>query len=116
MPHQLIKISARSVQWFGGDFRKAHGGAASIRLHGRCLNIFGVCDFLKIIVPKYLEKLQLVQVYYMSMNETVAIQSLFCGFLGCQMRFLAIFCFFLAMRYLEFLKFSEMNIQTVNSS
>ena len=91
MPHQLCKISAQSVQWFGGDFRKAHGGAASIHLHGRGLNIFGVCDFLKIIFHKYLEKLQLVQVYDMLVNETIAIQSLCCWFLGCQMRFVGDF-------------------------
>ena len=93
MPHQLCKLSARSAQWFGGDFREAHGGAESIRLHGRYLNIFGVCDFLKITFHKYLEKMQLVQVYHMPVNETVAIQSLCCRFLGCQKRF---FCDFWA--------------------
>ena len=41
-----------------------------------------------------MKKLRLVQVYYMSGNETGAIQLLCDRFLGCQMRFWVIFDLF----------------------
>ena len=60
--------------------------------------------------------MRLVQVYYMSVNKTGAIQLLLwpVSWLP-DAYFLAIIEFFLAMRYLKCSKFSEMKNQTVNA-
>ena len=109
MHHKLCKISAWSTHRFVVHVIKTYGHLHQPSRHGRVLRIFSICDSLKILFYKYMEKFRLVQMYYMSVNETGAIQSLCGRLLGCQMRFLA-------MRYLEFSKFSKMNIQPLNSS
>ena len=52
-------------------------------LHGRALSIFSICGYLKIKCHKYLKKSQLIQVYYMPVNETGAIQSRLEKFIDC---------------------------------
>ena len=45
MPYKLCKISARSVQPFGGHSRKTHGGVASTPLCGRGLSVVREMSF-----------------------------------------------------------------------
>ena len=82
----------------------------------RGLSIFSVSEFLKIFFPQISEILLLVQVYYIHVSEWNGFYSVTLWPVSwLPNSFFGDFWAFLAMRDLEFSKFSKMNIQTVNS-